>query len=253
MTCRHAYLSSEKSTVQDISKIRNPVFIWVKCYHPLRGCKTATDISLSSSHSAQNLPKVCTSVRTRVLGNSAFTVRPHTWKPADLPEEAPARGVRGKPKTSSTPNGLSELKVPVLRCSNKYIRNKNERRKRNCGEMRVFSCLQGVRAKETAPGCLHPSAWGPLLGHLPTSPAPGWPAARVPVGPGTPPSPREAAARGEGCARLSWADHVLPPPRAISRMAKTSHGARWGQDTAELQLTGLMEEKWGHRPPTRLW
>lgn len=77
--------------------------------------------------------------------------------------------------------------------------------------MRVFSCLQGVRAKETAPGCLHPPAWGPLLGHLPASPAPGWPAARVPVGPGTPPSPREAAARGEGCARLSW-----PAPRAAS-------------------------------------
>lgn len=154
-----------------------------------------------------------------MTGNSAFTVRPRTWRPADLLKEATARGVRGKPKTSSTPNGPSELKVPVLRCSNKYIHNKSEKRKRNCAEMRVFSRLQGVRAKETAPGCLHPPAWGPLLGHLPASPAPGWPAARVPVGPGTPPSPREAAVRGEGCARQGWA-----APRAASALRHQQDG-----------------------------
>lgn len=70
--------------------------------------------------------------------------------------------------------------------------------------MRVFSRLRGVRARNR-PWVPSSPAWGPLLGHLPTSPAPGWPAARVPVGPGTPPSPRGAAAHGEGCDRLSWA------------------------------------------------
>lgn len=41
---------------------------------------------------------------------------------------------------------------------------------------------------------------------------------------------------------------MLPPPCAISRTAKTSHGARRGQDTVELQLTGPHGGKVG--PPS---
>lgn len=101
--CWHAYWSCERETVQDISKIRNPVFIEIKCY-ALNCCKMASNIFgvNLSSHSAKEFAcSFADLLGNKRIGSQYIIVYGSQWTSQRKPRST-THLIYRKRKTSST-------------------------------------------------------------------------------------------------------------------------------------------------------